>query len=180
MRARDLWLSRHPQPWNDAEISEYAQKFEHRVDRWLALGRGEAVLKDRGCRAKLLDILMFYEGKETRMDAIVIMPNHVHVLVQLLGNRTLSRLMHSWKSYSSSQLNQMLRRYGPLWGRDYWDRMIRSPTHYRYVRRYIAENPAKARLPESMYTLWMRATPLWEDLKKEGYAVRNPWGCLGE
>ena len=46
------------------------------------------------------------------------------------------------------------RRAGPLWQRDYFDRLIRDEAHLGRVLRYIRNNPTKAKLRAEEYTLW--------------------------
>jgi len=173
---KEMWLMMHPKPWDPREEAEYFDRYEDRINRWLNAGRGESVFRQRSNADLLAKTLMFHEGKKTRMDAFVIMPNHVHCLVQLVGDCAVSSLMHSWRSYSAQTINRKLGRKGPLWGRDYWDRIIRSPEHYWHVRRYIQNNPAKAKLSENQTLLWTRDPPLWDTLKEEGYETRAPWG----
>ncbi|MBU1023875.1 transposase, partial [bacterium] len=76
--------------------------------------------------------------------AWVIMPNHVHVLVQIIDGYLLSDLLHSWKRYTAKMINRMLGRKGRLWQREYWDRYIRNENHLNNAINYIHMNPVKA------------------------------------
>jgi hypothetical protein len=96
-RQKAVWLHHHSKPWNAEEEQEYFSRFEERVDRWLALGRGEAVLRNSACSDLLAKTLMYFEGQRTRMDAFVIMPNHVHCLFQVMNGQGLSDILHSWR-----------------------------------------------------------------------------------
>ncbi|MCH8527430.1 MAG: transposase [Kiritimatiellae bacterium] len=177
-RERESWLYQHPKPWSDEEYQIYFERFTDRIDRWLALGRGESIFREVKAAGLMAEVLQFHEGKKMRMDAFVIMPNHIHCLAQLCGETTVSELMHSWRSYSALQLNRLRNRKGKLWSEDFWDRVIRSPENYWHVRKYIKDNPRKANLSEGNYLLWMRDTPLWRDLQREGYVVRSKCGEL--
>jgi REP element-mobilizing transposase RayT len=42
-----------------------------------------------------------------------------------------------------------------LWQPEYWDTLIRSAAHLAACRRYIANNPARASLANTEYTLWV-------------------------
>ena len=44
--------------------------------------------------------------------AFVVMPNHVHAVVQPLGGFDLETILHSWKSFTAKQCNQVLGRSG--------------------------------------------------------------------
>ena len=65
-------------------------------------------------------------------------------------------MMRAWKGTSARRINEHLGESGVVWHREYWDRLIRDEVHLARVRRYIANNPAKANLPETDYTLWSR------------------------
>ena len=73
----------------------------------------------------------------------VVMPNHVHVLLGLLGENMLPDVLNSWKSYSAHEINKMLGTSGAVWHKESFDRMIRDEDHYQRVLNYIKNNPAK-------------------------------------
>ena len=63
-----------------------------------------------------------------------------------------------WKSYTAKEANKILKRAGQFWDEDYWDTYMRDETHERRTRRYIENNPVKARLAqESANWLWSSA-----------------------
>ena len=76
------------------------------------------------------------------------MPNHVHVLIKLLPDCSLSGIVQKWKGGSAMEINSMLKRNGTLWAVDYYDRTIRDEDHYYKCRSYIRNNPVKANLCE--------------------------------
>jgi REP element-mobilizing transposase RayT len=92
------------------------------------------------------ETLLIFDGERYRLLAWVVMPNHVHVLVQLDQQHPLPKVLHSWKSYVANQANKILGRSGPFWQREYFDRFIRNEDHYRNAVRYIEDNPVKAGL----------------------------------
>jgi len=81
------------------------------------------------------------------------MPNHIHALISLIGNHPLEDLLQSWKGYTAHEINQRLNRQGPLWMKDYFDRMIRDSRHFWRCARYIRRNPEKARLNSREFSL---------------------------
>ena len=44
------------------------------------------------------------------------------------------------------EINRLVGREGPLWTRDYHDRLIRDEDHFWNARSYIRQNPVKAKL----------------------------------
>ena len=81
-----------------------------------------------------------------RLDAFVVMPNHVHGIVILMadGGPSLGQVLRAFKSISAIAANRLLGRCGePLWQRNYYERVIRRERELEHVREYIANNPAR-------------------------------------
>ena len=78
---RVLWLKLNPRPWSEAVMREYSRRFQGPVEKWLDAGHGSCTLRDPAKRAVVADALRFFDGKRYALDAFVVMPNHVHVLV---------------------------------------------------------------------------------------------------
>ncbi|MBT2372890.1 REP-associated tyrosine transposase [Pseudomonas fluorescens] len=87
--------------------------------------------------------------------AFVVMPDHVHWLVQLQG-KTLAELMCRIKSRSSLVVNRALGRKGPLWQKGYHDRGMRREEDLKDFARYVVCNPVRAGLVGRVhdYPLW--------------------------
>ena len=82
------------------------------------------------------------------LDEFVIMPNHVHGIIMLMGAAsgapTLGRVVRAFKSVSAVAANNALDRSGqPFWQRNYYEHVIRDEEELNAVRRYIRENPLK-------------------------------------
>src|SRR5262249_8435918 len=87
-----------------------------------------------------------FDGARYRLIAWVIMPNHVHVLIESFAGIPLVQVVQSWKSCTANQANRILRRTGPFWQPDYFDRAIRDERHFLRAIQYIHETPVKAGL----------------------------------
>jgi REP element-mobilizing transposase RayT len=92
------------------------------------------------------DALLYFDGERYRTIAWVIMPNHVHVLIETMEGYPVGQVVHSWKSYTAKQANQMLGRSGRFWFREYFDRYVRDERHFANAVQYIHDNPVKAGL----------------------------------
>jgi len=79
--SRNRWLALNPRPWSSATSAEYNREFVVRIEGWLDAGHGSCVLCRPDVRRILVGALQFFHGKRYDIDACVIMPNHVHVLV---------------------------------------------------------------------------------------------------
>jgi len=77
--------------------------------------------------------------------AYVIMPNHVHVLLDPLV--PLTKLTKGIKGVSSRDANAKLGRIGKsFWQDESFDHWIRGPGEFARIQTYIENNPVKARL----------------------------------
>lgn len=114
-------------------------------------GYGSCILREAKAREILSNALEFKNDIEYRIIAYVIMPNHVHLLIQPFGENTIERILHSVKSYSSRQINVMLGRTGPLWMKESFDRLVRNEDELKHYISYIRSNPKH--LPSTHYTL---------------------------
>jgi REP element-mobilizing transposase RayT len=77
------------------------------------------------------------------LDAAVVMPDHVHLICRVLGERSLSAVLHSVKGYSARLLNKLLARKGPFWLDESFDHIIRHEQEWEEKIGYIRENPTK-------------------------------------
>jgi REP element-mobilizing transposase RayT len=138
----DLW--REELRLRPAKEAEFERRI--RVDAYLDQGHGSCYLKDENLAAIVQNALLHYDGQRYVLHAWCVMPNHVHTLFTPQAGSELSQLVHSWKSYTSSECNRVLNRKGEFWQREAFDRYIRNERHYANTARYIENNPVKAGL----------------------------------
>lgn len=100
------------------------------------------------------DNLLHFNGERYWVHNWCIMPNHVHILIEVKEGWTLSTIMHGWRSYTAKAANKVLGRTGQFWKEEYFDRFIRDEEHYWNVMSYIDSNPVKAGLEDWK---WCRA-----------------------
>ncbi|MBK9153968.1 MAG: transposase [Chloracidobacterium sp.] len=117
-----------------------------RIEQYLDKGRGSCYLRDRRIARMIIETLMKWDGDRYELIAWVIMPNHVHLLIRLLGKNVLAEIMHSIKSYTAHEANRILVRSGRFWAVESFDRYIRNSDHFRNTIQYIEHNPVKAGL----------------------------------
>jgi putative DNA methylase len=117
-----------------------------RLDAMIDKGRGACLLRDPQNAAIVCDALHHFDGERYRLIAWVVMPNHVHALIEQIEGHRLSDVVHAWKSFTAKAVNRRIGSRGPVWAQDYFDRFIRDDAHFFSARRYIEENPVKAGL----------------------------------
>ncbi len=148
-----LFETRHPKPWDKETEEKYYREVSLKLEKWLDLGHGRCVLKEKDVRATIMAKLHDLESESVVLRSVVIMPNHAHLLVTL-GEMKIGDYMNALKGATSRLINSYLKREGALWQRDYFDRIIRDERHYQRCLRYIEANPEKANVREEFYTLW--------------------------
>ena len=153
-RDRDAWLKEQSEPWDDQTKQEYQRRFVLKLERFLDDCHGSCVLEQAKLREIVVDSLHFYDGRGIDLDCYVVMPNHVHCVFALREGKKLEKVMQSIKGFSAREVNKRMARKGALWQSDYWDRLIRSESHLRWVRRYVTGNPEGLR--KGRFSLWMR------------------------
>ncbi len=133
----------------DASDSRHAA-LQKRVERYIDAGHGACHLSNPMAAKIVRESLLFFDGQRYRLLAWCVMPNHVHVLLEMTSaEHDLAGLVQSWKSYSARRINRLLGLSGPLWMPDYFDRYVRDSHHLAACLRYIRENPVKAGLVRS-------------------------------
>ena len=103
---------------------------------------------------KIIEIPKFYKGIE--IDEWVVMPNHIHVILEIVG---VDSHIHPEKRISVSEIIQRLkilttneyikgiknknwpRFENRLWQRNFYERVIRSEAELNMTRKYIRDNP---------------------------------------
>lgn len=136
------------------QFNQTNRKQRSAIERYLDAGHGCCLLQRPEIARIILNNWRHFDGQHYQLCAYVIMPNHIHVLIQPLNNHRLSRIVQSWKSYTAKAINNMIQREkltwrGPanrIWQPDYWDRYIRNETHYNKAIDYIHQNPVTAGL----------------------------------
>jgi primosomal protein N' (replication factor Y) len=100
-------------------------------------------------RTKTLEACHHWHGKKVKCYAACVMPDHVHLLIQPLptqetGNKgayPLAEILHSIKSFSAHEVNKVMKRSGPVWMDESFDRLIRSEADLHKTWDYIWNNP---------------------------------------
>ncbi|MEO5923457.1 MAG: transposase [Bryobacteraceae bacterium] len=88
------------------------------------------------------------KGAELRhydLEAFVVMPNHVHMLIW--PKISPSRLMNSLKGSTARAANKVLGLTGePFWQKESYDHWVRNDEELRKIHTYIDDNPVRAGL----------------------------------
>jgi REP element-mobilizing transposase RayT len=121
------------------ERSRLDAAFAVRHDQELDRGHGSGLLREHG--DVVAAALKHFDGSRYDLHAWCVMPNHVHVLLHVGRGQDVPTMIHSWKSFTAHKIGQ-----GPIWQREYFDRLIRNSDDYARTAAYVRGNPGKAGL----------------------------------
>ncbi|MDZ4848269.1 MAG: transposase [Pirellulaceae bacterium] len=120
-------------------------------DKYLDCGYGACHLANPVDANTVLNSLRKFDGDRYFLSDAVVMPNHAHFLCDFASETEMLKQCTEWKRYSGRQINQRHSLLGEFWQVDQFDHLIRSPEQFEHYRRYIAENPSRAKLQEGTF-----------------------------
>ena len=90
--------------------------------------------------------IRFLDGDKYELYAAVVLDDHVHLVIS--PKESLSKIMHSIKSFTAHEINKIANKKGKLWQDENFDRVIRDEEEFLEKVNYIANNPIKGNLAE--------------------------------
>jgi putative DNA methylase len=147
--------------WESALLEPDDSARRRKLEAWLDRGHGDGWLRQPPIADLVESKLREHDGRNYRLQAWVIMPNHVHLVVEV-WQTPLSELLKLWKGGSARTANLALHRSGSFWEREYFDTLIRDEAHLRQAIRYTEDNPVKAKLVAER-KLWRWSSARWRD-----------------
>lgn len=115
------------------------------------VNRQEKLSEDE--RDLVQSIMLGEQNQRYHLWAWVVMDDHVHAVVSLTAGIELSKVLHTWKSFSAHQLQRSFHREGQVWLHDSFDRIIRDEQELQQKCSYIITNPQR-RWPEVLEYKW--------------------------
>lgn len=105
------------------------------------------------------------QGRKSAIHAVVIMPDHVHLLLTPLRDAdgypySLIEILQAIKGASAHSLNRALGRSGPVWQEESVDHVLRNEESFEEKKEYIRQNPVRRGLvsrPDDYRWLWLEA-----------------------
>ena len=95
----------------------------------------------------------FWDGKKFELYAAVIMPDHVHLLLQprlvekdASAVYNLAEILHSIKSFSAHEIARRNEIKGAVWQHESYDRTVRNEAEFDEKWKYISSNAVMKKL----------------------------------
>ena len=107
-------------------------------------------------RLLIRELRRVHEAGDANSLAWVVMPDHLHWLLQLNSDCSLSRIVKNIKARSALAINRLHGQHGSLWQRAFYDHAVRKDEDIRHYARYIVANPLRAGLVQDIgdYPHW--------------------------
>jgi REP element-mobilizing transposase RayT len=173
-RLADSFPAERRGEWETLLAVEASLEKQRRLESYLDRGLGACHLRDARLAEMVQENLWHHDGASYRLLAWVIMPNHVHALIEV-WEVPLGQILKRWKSYTAKRANRILGRTGTFWEEDCFDRYVRDEGNFWQFVRYIENNPTKAQLvraPED----WRWSSARFRS--KEDLSARTLTHCL--
>jgi REP element-mobilizing transposase RayT len=116
-----------------------------KLEAWLDRGCGQCWLRRTDVAECVENIIRGQDGQVYRLEAWVIMPNHVHLVVDI-WETPLSTLLNLWKGRAAHDADVLLERRGHFWQKESFDTLVRDAAHLERAICYTENNPVKAGL----------------------------------
>jgi putative transposase len=111
---------------------------------------GRRLLQSERNAALLIDVLRSLVSEQKFMlHDFVIMPDHVHLLIEVDGDMTIEKAMQLIKGRFSHRLSHEFGYKGDVWQRGFTEVQVLNKQNFEAHRAYSAENPIKAGLVAS-------------------------------
>jgi putative transposase len=158
-RWRVLWERQHLEPRTELEWNAFAREITNRTERWMDEGYGSCVFRQSRFSKLMSDSLLHFQDQRHFASCFVVMPNHVHAVMQPVHACSLEDCLQRIKQYVALRVNRALGRVEALWEEESHDRIVRDEEHLWNVVRYIGLNPKRAGLSVGESVRWIH--PEW-------------------
>ena len=130
----------------DEEVAALRRVYDEKVEKYLSSGYGSCALRAPGVAEAVAQILERRHGSDYDLHLWTIMPNHLHAIVSPAAGQAMKDIVDRWKSITAHAIAKASSMAAPIWQRDHYSRIIRTPEEYRRQDSYVWHNPESAGL----------------------------------
>jgi putative transposase len=131
-----------------------------------------ALFAEQSAARVVFDSWQFFRRRgEIRLYGYVIMPDHVHILLQVIAPLTVSSFMRRFKDFVAHAMAQ-----GPIWDKGYWSEIITDESMLIEKLTYIHSNPVRKNLAAEIQDYrWSSAIDYYHDAEPQ---FVDPWQAI--
>ncbi len=141
---------------SEADRKQFRKLADQLFHRALDECHGKCVLKRPELANIVANAILHRESEAYDLDCFVVMPNHVHAIVQFREDSGKSIIGQSWMRFTGRKINALIGESGAFWQAESFDHVIRSAEQFLYLRDYVGKNPARAKLRMGEFRWWQR------------------------
>ena len=132
---------------NSEALDQLQRRYFLTLEKYLDRGIGFCPFRNEACCRAVMDALDGLSDLGWHWRHYVIMPNHLHVLLDTEPDAAaMKEIWGPWKGRTARACNRILGRRGAFWHKDWFDRWMRNATGTERAVAYIRNNPVKAGL----------------------------------
>jgi REP element-mobilizing transposase RayT len=134
----------------------HSRPYQHYFITVCCTQRNALMASDGAAKAAAMTLHKLHADGHLNLLAWVVMPDHLHVLLQLDESKSLAVAVGRMHSCIAKAVNKSLGRVGTFWQQAYYESAVRHEGDTTRVIRYIVNNPIKAGLAETPgnYPYW--------------------------
>jgi type I restriction enzyme R subunit len=122
---------------------------EHHLDTC----RGACLFRNPANAEVVISAMRHFDGQRYHLGGFVIMPNHVHAILQPLRPQTTTAIVEDWKTYTAHILRLKLHLAGRLWHSETFERLICEEAELQRYHHYMKANPTAAGLKPGSFVV---------------------------
>ena len=108
---------------------------------------GKRILQsERNAESLVVVLRSLVAERKFKLHDFVVMPDHVHLLIEVADDMTIEKAMQFIKGRFSHQLSHEFGFKGEVWQRGFTEVQVMNKQSFEAHRAYIGENPVKAGL----------------------------------
>ncbi len=110
------------------------------VDKMADAGYGECIFRNKEICDIMENSILYFDEVRYNIHAYVIMPNHVHILLEIYEGESVEKIYDSIKRHVTTNINKYLGTKKKRLPKEPYDRLVRNEEHYLAAITYIYKN----------------------------------------
>jgi REP-associated tyrosine transposase len=78
----------------------------NKIEKWLDTGYGNCILRNKENAKTVVETWQRFDRERYDLISWVVMPNHVHVLINVYEGFQLGKIVLSWKNFTARKINE--------------------------------------------------------------------------
>jgi REP element-mobilizing transposase RayT len=138
--------SPHPPQQKNLRKGRFSEKFASYAITKCVFQRAKILTTREAPKVIMSSLQFFRTSGDLRLLAFCLMPDHLHLLVCLTSEESLSAIMRRFSSFTAREMNRVFNREQSFWQEGFFDHRCRDDDDLCDRAEYIENNPVRAGL----------------------------------